>query len=333
MLKSVRFAKDGQAAEIWRDMAEKRFVYLNEVADRVGLENLTPEIDLSAIKVDHRSVNRPAFQLTGFYEYFDAGRLQVFGKAEYEYIKALDKETYKERMDRLFSLGFPAAIYARGLMPDETAMQAAEKYNIPILASKYTTAKIIVDIIEWINEKLAPTTTVHGVLVDVYGEGILITGDSGIGKSETAIELVKRGHRLVADDLIEISRLRDGVLVGKAPDLTRYFAELRGIGAIDVKSLFGVESIKLDSPIDMIVHLKEWDGKTSYDRLGLNENFEKILGESVIRYDIPVRPGRNLAIIIESAAVNVRQKKMGYNAAQELVDRVSEEIKRKKDNA
>lgn len=314
-------------------MAEKRFVYLNEVAEHVGLENLTPEIDLKEIKIDHRSVNRPAFQLTGFYEYFDTGRIQVFGKAEYEYIKTLPPDIYKERMDRLFALRFPAAIYARGLLPDEIALEAAKKYSIPILASKYTTAKVIVDIIEWINEKLAPSTTVHGVLVDVYGEGILITGNSGIGKSETAIELVKRGHRLVADDLIEISRLRDGVLVGRAPTLTRYFAELRGIGAIDVKSLFGVESIKLDSPIDMIVNLKEWDGQTSYDRLGLNENYEKILGEPVIRYDIPVRPGRNLAIIIESAAVNVRQKKMGYNAAQELVDRVSEEIKRKKDNS
>ena len=310
-------------------MAEKRFVYLDDIAQRVGLENLTPDIDLSVIKIDHRSVNRPAFQLTGFFEYFDKDRIQIFGRAEYEYIKTLPEDVYRERMDRMFSMGFPAAIYARGLMPDKIALELADKYGIPILRSKFTTAKVIVDSIEWINEKLAPSTTVHGVLVDVYGEGILITGDSGIGKSETAIELVKRGHRLVADDVIEISRLRDGVLVGTAPTLTRYFAELRGIGAVDVKSLFGVESIKLDSPIDMIINLEEWDGQTSYDRLGLTEKYEEILGESVARYDIPVRPGRNLAIIIEAAAVNVRQKKMGYNAAQELVDRVSEEIRRK----
>ena len=313
-------------------MAEKRYVYLDEIAKKLELENLTPEVDLRNIKIDHRSINRPAFQLTGFYEYFDKDRVQVLGRAEYEYIKTLPEDVYKERMDKMFAMGFPAVIYARGLMPDETALEIARKYNIPILSSKYTTAKVIVDIIEWISEKLAPSTTVHGVLVDVYGEGILITGDSGIGKSETAIELVKRGHRLVADDLIEISRLRDGVLVGKAPTLTRYFAELRGIGAIDVKSLFGVESIKLDSPIDMIINLEEWDGQTSYDRLGLNERYEEILGESVVRYDIPVRPGRNLAIIIEATAVNVRQKKMGYNAAQELVDRVSEEIKKKNGN-
>ena len=313
-------------------MAEKRYVYLDEIAKKLELENLTPEVDLSDIKIDHRSINRPAFQLTGFYEYFDKDRIQVLGRAEYEYIKTLPEDVYKERMDKMFAMGFPAIIYARGLMPDEAALETARKYNIPILSSKYTTAKVIVDIIEWISEKLAPSTTVHGVLVDVYGEGILITGDSGIGKSETAIELVKRGHRLVADDLIEISRLRDGVLVGKAPTLTRYFAELRGIGAIDVKSLFGVESIKLDSPIDMIINLEEWDGQTSYDRLGLNERYEEILGESVVRYDIPVRPGRNLAIIIEATAVNVRQKKMGYNAAQELVDRVSEEIKKKNEN-
>ena len=313
-------------------MAEKRYVYLDEIAKKLELENLTPEVALGSIKIDHRSINRPAFQLTGFYEYFDKDRIQVFGRAEYEYIKTLPADVYKERMDNMFAMGFPAVIYARGLLPDETALEIARKYNIPILSSKYTTAKVIVDIIEWISEKLAPSTTVHGVLVDVYGEGILITGDSGIGKSETAIELVKRGHRLVADDLIEISRLRDGVLVGKAPTLTRYFAELRGIGAVDVKSLFGVESIKLDSPIDMIINLEEWDGQTNYDRLGLNERYEEILGESIVRYDIPVRPGRNLAIIIEATAVNVRQKKMGYNAAQELVDRVSEEIKKKNGN-
>lgn len=310
-------------------MAEKRFVSLAEVAEKVDLQNLTPDIDLEQIKIDHRSVNRPAFQLTGFYEYFDKGRLQVFGRAEYEYIKNLPVDIYKERMDKMFSIGFPAAIYARGLMPDKIALEISARYKIPILSSKYTTAKVIVDVIEWINEILAPTTTVHGVLVDVYGEGILITGDSGIGKSETAIELVKRGHRLVADDLIEISRLRDGALIGTAPTLTRYFAELRGIGAVDVKSLFGVESVKLDSPIDMVINLEEWDGQANYDRLGLNEKYETILGESVERYDIPVRPGRNLAIIIEAAAVNVRQKKMGYNAAQELVDRVSDEIRRK----
>lgn len=310
-------------------MAEKRYVILGEMAQKVELKNLTPKIDLNSIKIDHRSVNRPAFQLTGFYEYFDEDRIQIFGRAEYEYIKTLPRDVYKERMDKMFAIGFPAAIFTRGLMPDEDAINVAYRYNIPILSSAYTTSKVIVDIIEWINEKLAPTTTMHGVLVDVYGEGILITGDSGIGKSETAIELIKRGHRLVADDLIEISRIRDGVLMGKAPDLTRYFAELRGIGAIDVKSLFGVESIKLDSPIDMIVNLEEWDGQTSYDRLGLNEKYVEILGESVPRYDIPVRPGRNLAIIIEAAAVNARQKKMGYNAAQELVDRVSEEIKKK----
>lgn len=313
-------------------MAEKRFVLLSELAQKSGLKNLTPDIDLTAIRIDHRSINRPAFQLTGFFEYFDKDRIQVFGRAEYEYIKTLPKEVYKERMEKMFSMRFPAAIYARGLEPDETAFAAARKYDIPVLSSKFTTAKVIVDTIELINERLAPSTTVHGVLVDVYGEGILITGDSGIGKSETAIELVKRGHRLIADDLIEISRLRDGVLVGTAPTLTRYFAEIRGIGAVDVKSLFGVESVKLDSPIDMIINLEEWDGQTSYDRLGLNEKYETILGESVARYDIPVRPGRNLAIIIEAAAVNSRQKKMGYNAAQELVDRVSQEIRKKKNS-
>ena len=313
-------------------MAEKRFVLLSELAQKSGLKNLTPDIDLTAIRIDHRSINRPAFQLTGFFEYFDKDRIQVFGRAEYEYIKTLPKEVYKERMEKMFSMRFPAAIYARGLEPDETAFAAARKYDIPVLSSNFTTAKVIVDTIELINERLAPSTTVHGVLVDVYGEGILITGDSGIGKSETAIELVKRGHRLIADDLIEISRLRDGVLVGTAPTLTRYFAEIRGIGAVDVKSLFGVESVKLDSPIDMIINLEEWDGQTSYDRLGLNEKYETILGESVARYDIPVRPGRNLAIIIEAAAVNSRQKKMGYNAAQELVDRVSQEIRKKKNS-
>lgn len=306
-----------------------KYVRLDAIAENVGLKNLTPEIDLHAIKIDHRSVNRPAFQMTGFYEYFDKDRIQIFGWAEYEYAKVLTHEVYVERMEKLFEAGFPAAIITRGLKPDEDFMRLAKKTNTPVLTSTDTTAKVIVDIIEWINEQMAPTITMHGVLVDVYGEGILITGNSGIGKSETAIELIKRGHRLVADDLIEISRMRDGLIMGTAPTITRFFAELRGIGAIDVKSLFGVESVKLDSPIDMIVNLEEWNGQTSYDRLGLNEEFENILGEPIVRYNIPVRPGRNLAIIIESAAVNVRQKKMGYNAAQELVDRVASEIQRK----
>ena len=305
-------------------------VTIKELADALGFENITPWIDLNHILLDQRSINRPAFQLAGFFDYFDTGRLQITGLAESKYMSRLSSHERIVRYDRLFSLGFPAIVSARNLRPHPEAMDAAKKYGIPILIAKDETGKVIVDVVTWLSEKMAPMETRHGVLVDVFGEGILITGNTGIGKSETAIDLIKRGQRLVADDLVEIYKTSEFSLMGSAPELTRHFVELRGIGVVDIKSLYGVESVKEQQKIDMIINLEVWDGTTSYDRLGLEETYEEILGVKVIRHNVPVRPGRNLAIIIETAAVNNRQKKMGYNAAHELVERVRNEVRSKK---
>ena len=312
---------------------EQRFVRLDQIVEKFGYKNLTPSVDLHKIKIYHRNINRPAFQLTGFYDYFDNKRVQVVGRAEWTYLEKLDPALARERIDRLFSNHFPAAIVARGIEPTPYIVEAASRYGVPLLSTQKTTALVIVEFVKWMNEQLAETASVYGVLANVYGEGILITGHSGIGKSEVALELVKRGHRFVADDLVEILKVSEDMLIGKSPELTRNFIELRGLGVVDVMSLYGVESILDYSPINMIINLEEWKPTASFDRLGLNEEYEEILGVGVIKHTIPISPGRNLAIIIETAAVNNRQKKLGYNAAQELCDRVTKEIHKHKQQA
>lgn len=216
-------------------------------------------------------------------------------------------------------------------MPDEIFTEIAVQRNIPLLATEMSTSAFMAEIIRWLNVKLAPCISVHGVLVDVYGEGVLITGESGIGKSEAALELIKRGHRLVSDDVVEIRKVSDDTLVGSAPDITRHFIELRGIGIIDVKSLYGVSSVMDTTNISLVIRLEDWDKEKKYDRLGLEENYTEYLGNKVVCHNIPIRPGRNLAVICESAAVNHRQKKMGYNAAQELYQRVQNSLNRGRD--
>lgn len=310
---------------------EGKFVRLDEIVEKFGYTNLTPDVNLHEVKVYHRSINRPAFQLTGFYDYFDNQRIQVIGQAEHEYVSRLEPEVAKSRLELLFSHRFPAAIVARGIAPSDYVVDAARRNNIPLLSTTKTTALVITELINWMNERLSETTSVYGVLANVYGEGILITGPSGIGKSETAIELIKRGHRLVADDVVDIVKVGENMLIGNSPKLLRNFVELRGLGVVDIMSLFGIESVMEYSPVDMIINLEEWDGSTNYDRLGLEEDYETILGADVVKHTIPIRPGRNLAIIIETAAVNNRQKKMGYNAAQELCDRVTDEIHKHKE--
>jgi HPr kinase/phosphorylase len=210
--------------------------------------------------------------------------------------------------------------------PDKELVDAGTKYGVPVLVTEKATSNFMAEIIRWLNVELAPCISIHGVLVDVYGEGVLIMGESGIGKSEAAIELIKRGHRLVTDDVVELRRVSDETLIGTAPAITRHFIELRGIGIIDVKALFGVESVKETQGIDMVIKLEEWNREKDYDRLGLEEEYTEFLGNKVVSYAIPVRPGRNIAVIVESAAVNHRQKKMGYNAAQELYRRVQENL-------
>lgn len=216
--------------------------------------------------------------------------------------------------------------FCRSQQPDQDLLELALKYEIPLLSSDASTSSFMAEIIRWLKVQLAPTISIHGVLVDVFGEGVLIMGESGIGKSEAALELIKRGHRLVTDDVVEIKKVSDETLIGTAPDITRHFIELRGIGIIDVKSLFGVESIKETQGIDMVIKLEEWDKDKEYDRLGLEETYTEILGNRVVSHNIPIRPGRNLAVIVETAAVNWRQRKMGYNAAQELYNRVQQNL-------
>ena len=303
-------------------------VKLESIIEKMKLENLTPDIDISKIKITQPDINRPALQLAGYFEHFEATRLQIIGFVEYSYIEGLPVARKKEIYERLLSCEIPAIVFCRELKPDELFTEIAEAHKVPLLMTKKATSAFMAEIIRWLNVKLAPCISVHGVLVDVFGEGVLITGDSGIGKSEAALELIKRGHRLVTDDAVEIRKVSDETLVGSAPDITKHFIELRGIGIIDVKTLFGVSSVKDTQNIDLVIRLEDWDKDKEYDRLGLEEEYTEYLGNKIVCHNIPIRPGRNLAVICESAAINHRQKKMGYNAAQELYRRVQESLAR-----
>ena len=246
----------------------------------------------------------------------------MLGNVEIAYLQSLPIERRKAMYDKLISSKIPCILFCRNLMPEEWVTELCNHYGVACLVSEKTTSDVMAEVIRWMKVKLAPCISIHGVLVDVFGEGVLITGESGIGKSEAALELIKRGHRLVSDDVVEIRKVSDETLIGSAPDITRYFIELRGIGIIDVKTLFGVESVKNTQSIDMVIQLEEWDKDREYDRLGMEDQYTEYLGNRVVCHKIPIRPGRNLAIIVESAAVNYRQKKMGYNAAKELYNRV-----------
>ena len=306
-------------------------IKLESIIEKMKLENLTPELDLSKIKIKQPDINRPALQLAGYFEHFEATRLQIIGFVEYTYMGALPQERQREIYTRLLSCEIPAFVFCRELRPNELFMEIAMEYKVPLLMTKKATSAFMAEIIRWLNVKLAPCISVHGVLVDIYGEGVLITGESGIGKSEAALELIQRGHRLVADDAVEIRKVSDDTLVGSAPDITKHFIELRGIGIVDVKTLFGVSNVKDTQNIDLVICLEDWDKEKEYDRLGLEEEYTEYLGNKVVCHNIPIRPGRNLAIICESAAINHRQKKMGYNAAQELYRRVQESLAKRRD--
>ncbi len=301
-------------------------VKLSKVIEKMHLENLTPQVDASGIWLHAPEVNRPALQLTGFYDEFANDRIQIIGNVEYSYLKSLSESERFEQYTQLFSSNIPCLVFCRDLEPEQKVLELAAKFNIPVLKSKDATSAFMAEVIRWLNVQLAPCIVIHGVLVDVYGEGVLITGESGIGKSEAALELIKRGHRLVTDDAVEIRKVSDETLIGTAPGVTKYFIELRGIGIIDVKTLFGVESIKETQQIDMVIKLEDWNKDKEYDRLGLEEEYTEYLGNKVVCHSLPIRPGRNLAVIVEAAAVNHRQKKMGYNAAKELYRRVQENL-------
>ncbi len=304
-------------------------VKLIKLVEKMGLRNLTPDIDLSDKVITVPEQNRPALQFTGYFDHFDSVRIQIVGYVEYTYLQTLEEERKKEIYKQFLSYGLPCLIYTTEILPDEEMLKQANETGTPIFATDKKTTPFQAELLRWLNVELAPCISIHGVLVDIYGVGVLIMGESGVGKSEAALELIKRGHRLVTDDVVEIRKVSDDTLVGKAPVITKNLIELRGIGIVDVKTMFGVQSVRETQTIDLVITLEDWNKDKEYDRLGLEEKYTEFLGNKVQCHEIPIRPGRNLAIILESAAINHRQKQMGYNAAQELYRRVQESIKKK----
>ena len=310
-------------------MNKEHKVSVYDMTKQLNLKEVIPEINTREIFITQAEINRPALQLAGFFEHLSNKRIQIIGNVEYLYLQEIRKDDAAEGIifERLFSAGIPCLVFCNSLEPNNRMTYIAKKYNVPILISRETTSEFMAEVIRWLGVELAPSISIHGVLVDVFGEGILITGESGIGKSEAALELIKRGHRLVSDDVVEIKRVSKETLVGSSPEVTRFFIELRGIGIIDVRKLFGVESVRMTQNIDLVIQLEDWNKETDYDRLGLEEKYVEYLGNKVVAHSLPIRPGRNLAIIVETAAINHRQKKMGYNAAEELYKRVTGQIR------
>lgn len=304
-------------------------VKMQKIVEKMNLKNLTPDVELGDKAVEVPDINRPALQLTGFFDHFDSERVQIIGYVEYTFLEKLDEETKSYVYDTLLSYKIPCIIFCRDLVPEQMLLEKANEMQIPIFSTDAQTSAFTAELIRWLNVQLAPCISIHGVLVDVYGVGVLIMGESGIGKSESALELIKRGHRLVSDDVVEIHKVSDDTLVGTAPDITRHFIELRGIGIVDVKTLFGVQSVRETQNIDLVITLEDWNREKEYDRLGMEEEYTEFLGNKIVCHQLPIRPGRNLAIIVETAAINHRQKKMGYNAAQELYKRVQQNLAKK----
>jgi len=294
-------------------------VSLAKIAKELQLEVAYTPCDPGEIYVSSPNVNRPGIELTGFLEFYAPDRLLIFGNTEYAYLKKFGSEQRTYVLNNLLQKNPPAVIIARNLEVLDELLKVAKVCEVPILRSDDSTCTLVATVISYLNTELAPRITRHGVLVEVYGEGILLTGDSGVGKSETAIELIKRGHRLIADDAVEIRKISSKALVGSSPENIRHFVELRGIGIINARRIFGMGSVKVSEKIDMVITLENWDKTKVYDRMGIDNEFTEILDVKVPCLTIPVKPGRNLAIIIEVAAMNNRQKKMGYNAAQELL--------------
>ena len=304
------------------------FVTLEQIIDEFDLENVLNDESVKEIKVITTDVNRPGLQIAGFFDYFDTNRIQIIGKVETTYLRNMTSERRYESVDKLFSRKIPVVIVTRGSEIFPEMYDVAKKYAVPILKTKQGTSRFMSRLIAYLYTELAPRVTQHGVLVEVYGEGVLILGESGVGKSETAIELVKRGHRLVADDAVEIKRVSDKILLGSAPEIIRHFIEIRGIGIIDVKKIFGMGAVKDSEKIDLVIQLELWKQNKQYERLGLVDQHTDILGIKVPSLTVPVKPGRNLAVITEIASMNNRQKKMGYNAAEALNQKLMEEIEK-----
>lgn len=304
-------------------MAGKYSVALSKVIKAHSLETIyMPDKPESELVIRSQDVNRPGLMFAGYEKYFDPLRVEFVGLAEMSYLTELDENTQRERVELFFSLKPPVVIITRNIDILPVMLEMADKYEVPLLRTAEPTSEIMATLISYLNTELAERITRHGVMVEVYGEGILILGDSGVGKSETAVELIKRGHRLIADDAVEIRKVSSKTLVGAAPDNIRHFIELRGIGIVNARNIFGIGSVKLTEKINMVIQLEQWDSSKAYDRLGLEEEYFNILGIKVPATVVPVKPGRNLAIIIEIAAMNNRQKRMGYNAARELMQQL-----------
>ena len=303
-------------------MIDTYSVPLRDVVKDLKLQVVHAATDMDAVRLTVADLSRPGLQLAGYFDHFEPMRLQIMGNVEISYLAKLTSVERAITFDRLFSYKIPALLLARDASPYPECLEMARKHNITILSSKETTTNILSAIIVYLSSAMSPRITRHGVLMEIYGEGILLTGESGIGKSEAAVELLKRGHRLIADDAVEINRITGDALLGAAPELLRNYIELRGIGIVNVARLFGVGAVKEENKIDLVVDIVPWKTHQVYDRLGLEDQYMDILGVKVPMYTIPITPGRNLAVILEVAAMNNRQRKMGYNSAKEFTESI-----------
>ena len=307
-------------------------VRLTELVEAFRLEVAFAATDFQSIQLTVEDVARPGLQLAGYFDHFEPMRLQVLGNAEVSYVNKLTPQERLRVYDKMFAYKFPALLYARNFQPDEQCLAMAKKHNVSILRSREATSTVVSGIISYLRAALAPRISRHGVLVEVYGQGLLLIGDSGIGKSEAAVELLKRGHRLIADDAVEIRKISETSLIGTAPELVRNYVELRGIGIINVAQLFGMGAVRESNEINLVVNIVPWNNQQGYDRLGLEEQYMELLGVKVPMNTIPITPGRNLAVILEVAAMNNRQRKMGYNAALEFTQQIDRHFDANKGN-
>lgn len=313
-------------------MAEIYSLPLKALVEEFNLHVEFASTDFDTIRLTEAAVARPGLLLSGFFDHFDARRLQVLGNVEMSYLSQLSEEKQEEIFDRLFSCKIPGLLIARGMEPYPACIAMARKHDVTLLCSQEPTSEVLSTLIAYLCDELAPRITRHGVLMEVYGEGILLTGESGMGKSETAVELLKRGHRLIADDAVEIRKISRNTLVGTAPEVIRNYIELRGIGIINVARLFGMGAVKAENEINLVVNIEPWNSQMAYDRMGSEAVYTEILGVKVPMYTIPITPGRNLAVILEVAAMNNRQRKMGYNAAMELMEQINSNFDANKGN-
>ncbi len=302
-------------------------VSVNDFVEKLSLKVISSSTQ-EHINIKSAELNRPGIQFTGYYEYFAYERPQVIGKVEMAYLDSLDDAERRRRLEEFFSYPIPCVVICRGMQPPKEMLDLARERDIPIYGTDWVTTRFFVNAISYLSIALAPHSTMHGVLLDVYGLGVLLTGESGVGKSEAALELVKRGHQLVADDVVDIKKVNENTLIGESPEAIRHFMEIRGIGIIDIRRMYGIGAVLSDKAIDLVIHLELWKESKTYDRLGLTDSYTDIMGVSVPEIVLPVRPGRNLAVVIEVAARNQGLKRLGYSAAGELDRRLKDMAKR-----